>query len=393
MANNQSTRRVLGNINNQVDLPPVGPMPYTMPSDGMVQINPQTPLPAPPPPRYNLTPPPYGAPTFTTTASHEVGPRVSPSGSGPAPVRATPTPQGGTATGFNWYGSHNNMGYMRDASGRVMQIPRALPRRDITGNMTRFGGRTAGSLLGNALVPGAGGLVGSAGGNEVGRRIGNWFNRLWGQRNSVRMPDTLTRDQIRGAGGIGAPDPNDPQIRNQIGGYNLGRGMEGTYLDRTIMTPVQFRAHQRSNQMSRDMANPAVGPAIPDMPGHIRMDDEGDIRHGMTHAELNSPEMRRARDASMVASTRDFMNRSKDANSSALSGPVTRESMIEALMRARGGLPPAGEASGAPMLGTAGPLTYDPANMGPFEPGQEPLSPKTRAQLLLERYQRAGDGR
>ena len=375
--------------NREIAPAPVQPVPgrVTFPPSG-AYTPPRTGNPVQLGPNPNVAPPTSQGPVGVGPASNVTG-----------PLRATTTPQTGAGAGWNWYGSQNNMGYMRDASGRVMQIPGALPRRDLTGTVLRQGGRLAGSAAGGAFG-GVGGIVGGIAGQEGGRRLGNWFNRMWRQRNSTPMPDTLTREQVGGAGGIGLGNGRDNALRdafvhNQIGGYNLGRGMEGTYLDRTDQAPGMFRAHQRSNQMSRDMANPSVGPAIPDMPGHIYMGDENGegMRHGMTHTELNSPEMRRARDASMVASTRDFMNQSEDANSSALSGPVTRESMIEALMRARGGLPPTSEASGAPMLGTAGPLTYDPASMGPFEPGQEPPpppTPKTRAQLLLERYQRGG---
>ena len=366
-------------------------------TDGMVALPAPTTAPGAPP--YTLTPPPAGTPTWRhnpspvgfRTSPTDVGPRPMPTGAGAPPLRAIAVPQSGNA---HWRGSHDNIGYQRLPNGRIMPIPGALPRGDFTGNVARFFGGLVGSGAGNLLVPGVGGLAGSPVGRRIGGEIGNALNRRWRQRNSPRMPDTLTRDEIRGAGGVGSLTggraSTDPYVQNQIGGYNLGRGMEGTYLDRTITTPGQFRAHQRSNQMSRDMANPSVGAAIPDMPSHIYMgDDMGEgARHALTHAELNSPEMRRARDNSMVASTREAMDRSMERSGSAASGPVTRESMIDRLQRARGIVPTSVEAAGVGRIVPLGGGRF--TRVLPPSVNQLPPTSESRAQALLRRYQTAG---
>ena len=369
-------RRVANTFDPNAEAPLPMPMPSPLPGTGpfytgntSVSALPfrETPVRVQPP----AAPAPIQNPAWYNNPN-PVGSRPLPAGGGAPPLRAISVPQSGNA---HFYGSHGDIGYQRFPNGRIAPIPRAMTRRDLTGDVARFAGGLLGSGVGS-MAGGVGGLVGGQAGRMGGSALSRYLNRLWARRNSARMPDTLTRDQIRGAGvRLPAAHPNDPDIRNQQAGGNLGRGMEGTPYDRTVTTPGQFAASQRGNQVWNDMRNPSVGPAIPDFPDHIY---HGDDTHEGRHAR---PLGRVTVSNPGYSTTREAMDkRGGVLGGGGRNAPVAEMSFLERLQAARGIQP-------APV----GPRVNNANGLLPWvgDPATAVQGPSASA-ALLRRYQRTG---
>ena len=216
------------------------------------------------------------SPTRGTRATGSAGIDRTPSGASAA--AAANIQPGGR---YEFYGTRGGHGYQINDSGHVERILRAQPANDRTADNI---GRVAGMAT-NAVLPGSGIITGPL------ARWGTRAYRDWQARRGT--PDTLTSEQVGGAsrGGSSPADSaartaeTDTFIRNQQSGANLGRGMGGTYLDRTVS--AQPRGARSDAGLTGLTTRTDAGARMtqPDQIGYFN-EAAGEFHNGTSQSEL-----------------------------------------------------------------------------------------------------------